>query len=364
MDYINFYQRHLSLPGFSSAHQIQIGKKRVLVVGAGGLGAAFAQWMAASGVAHLTIVDHDRVDATNLHRQLAFGLQDVGEPKAFVLAQRIQTYYPHVTVEAVVERFTAHNAAHLLENHQLVADGTDDLETRYIISDACFEAHVPEIFGAVHGMEGQVALFGTTDQRINYRDVYPEPAAVGTIPSCSESGVLGPVAGVVAARMAAETLKYWSGLGHPIVDAMVQLDLASGTEHRFNISPHPKNPLRHAAPESSRAVPSRMEAFEPEEVDEWIDRPEFVWIDVREDYEHAACHLPGLHIPLGQLPQRWQEIPTERVPVFYCYAGVRSLHAMRFVAAQGRWPRLVHLEGGIMSYAQHVHPEWIDKIVH
>lgn len=380
MPFDQFFERQCALPDFTDESQLKLQSARLLIVGCGGLGALFAIQMAASGVRHLLLCDADVVEPSNLHRQPAFGMHDIGAYKAVALSAFLQRQYPWVEPEALPFRMTADMAEKWMKGVDMVVDCTDDMPTRFLISDTCFDLNVPLVYGAVHGLEGQIGLFCADKDRVHLRDVFPDPAAMLNLPTCATSGVAGPVAGGVSSRMATEAFKWIAGIGVPATALFIHMDWGTNTEHITRLRPHPQNPRRQQVKDvhdfeqtntAEDAYSPSMETFVTNtfeviatQVDESLANPEFEWVDIREKHEFNGFRLCDKHIPLGELPSRVDELSPKKIPVFYCYAGVRSRYALQYVAGLGKWKRAGHLSGGIFAYAEAVRPEVISGIVH
>jgi molybdopterin/thiamine biosynthesis adenylyltransferase/rhodanese-related sulfurtransferase len=367
------YGRHLVIPEVGEEGQRRLKAAEVLLVGAGGLGSPLALYLAAAGVGRLGIVEFDRVDETNLQRQVLFGSADVGRPKLAAAAERLRAVNPHVEVTPHAERLGAGNALALVEGYDVVADGSDNFATRYLVNDACVRLGKPDVWGAVQRFEGQVSVFWA-ERGPCYRCLFPEPPPPGVVPSCAEAGVLGVLPGIVGTLQASEVLKLLLGVGEPLVGRFLVFDALA---MRFR-----ELALRKAADcpacgqgaargplveyeELCGELPGRgggegaMEELEIE-VAELRRRQgegrEPAVLDVREPREHAIARIPGSTlIPLGELPQRLAELDPERPLAVYCHHGIRSLHAVRLLRSRG-FVGAVSLRGGIDAWSREVDP--------
>lgn len=370
------FSRHLLLPAIGDEGQRRLRAARVLVVGAGGLGAPVLQYLAAAGVGRLGIVDDDVVDLTNLQRQVVHGHADVGRPKVDSAADAVRALDPGVEVVAHRVRLTADNVD-LLADYDLVVDGADNFATRYLVNDACVRLGLPEVWGSVLRFDAQVAVFwgrppaGWPVAPVQLRDVFPEPPPDGTVPSCAAAGVLGALCGQVGSLMATEAIKLITGAGRVLLGRVAVLDALAGTWREV--------PLRQSAHRgaggdtagmaaddapapapSERAAPAPaddgLREVTPHELVRLLADDVVTLLDVREPAERAIVTIPGadLPIPLGELPARVGEVPADRPVVVYCRSGVRSATAGRFLAGLGY--DVANLAGGVLAWATDVDP--------
>ena len=366
------YRRHLSLPEVGAEGQRKLLAGRVLLIGAGGLGCPLAQYLAAAGVGTLGLVDFDRVEASNLQRQVLYGTADIGRPKVEVAAERIHAQNPDVQVVAHAVRLTSANALELLAGWDVIVDGSDNFPTRYLVSDACVLLGKPNVHGAIFRFDGQASVF---DSRVGpcYRCLYPEPPPPGAVPSCAEGGVLGVLPGLVALIQATETLKLITGIGDSLCGRLLQVD-ALGMEFReFRIQKDPKCPACGEQPTLTRLIdyegfcgmtthnPSGVTLREttPQELQQARARGEdLLLLDVREPSEHARAKIEGAKlVPLGQLEARMHELDAWRRKriVIHCHHGGRSAHACGLLRDQG-FEHVENLAGGIDAWSQSVDP--------
>ncbi|MGH9464923.1 MAG: molybdopterin-synthase adenylyltransferase MoeB [Thermoanaerobaculia bacterium] len=364
------YGRQLVLPEVGRPGQERLKGARVLLVGAGGLGSPVALYLAAAGVGRLTLVDGDRVERSNLHRQILYGESDVGRPKLEAAAARLREANPHVEVRPVAERFTAANAAALVADHDVVVDGTDNFTARYLVNDACVLAGKPNVFGSVLRFEGQVSVFWSPRGPC-YRCLFPEPPPAGLVPSCAEAGVLGALPGIVGALQANEALKLVLGVGEPLVGRFLVFDALALRFREVALPRSPSCPICSAHPTVTElveidaacdlAAPGGEEMamdLTPREMKQWRDEGrDFVLLDVRTPREHALASLPGaLLIPLQELPQRVDELDPAADIVVHCHHGQRSERAAAFLRGQG-FASVRNLAGGIDAWSDQVDPD-------
>ena len=354
------YQRHLSLSGFGPEAQAKLQAARVLVIGAGGLGCPILLYLAAAGVGHLTVIDADTVDVSNLQRQILFTTGDAGQPKAEVAARRLLALNPCIEIVPLVARLTRANALDLIRAHDVVVDGSDNFATRYLVNDACVLAGKPLIYGAIQGFEGQASVFNFKNGP-TYRCLFPEPPATGTVPNCSEAGVLGVLPGLIGTVQATETIKVLTGIGEPL----------SGRLLLWNSLTMTSRTLRFAADPASRAITE----LPPEGYGETCALPanptgdeltaaelranlSVQLIDVREDWERALGAIqPSVHAPLGTLGgdaarAALATLDPQKPTVVYCAGGVRSLKALAPLRETHGFTALRSLKGGFKAWAQ------------
>lgn len=358
------YARQIALPEFGPAGQDKLRAARVLLIGAGGLGSPAALYLASAGVGTLGIVDPDRVELSNLHRQILHGTADAGRPKVESARDRIAGANPHVHVETFAERFEASNARDFVRGWDVVVDGCDNFPTRYASNDACVAEGVPNVYGSVWRFEGQVAVFPPSGPC--YRCINPQPPAAGTVPSCAEAGVLGVLPGLVGTLQALEAIKLLTGLGEPLVGRLLHIDGLSMKFREFRLRRDPScarcGEGRAQSPIEQVVLPCAVPAADDYEISvselaAWREGgDDHVLLDVREDWEVAIARLdPCLHIPLGHLPSRAGEIPPERPVFVMCHAGVRSARAVEFLRDSG-FARVRNVRGGIAAWSAEVDP--------
>jgi molybdopterin/thiamine biosynthesis adenylyltransferase/rhodanese-related sulfurtransferase len=359
------WSRTVRLPGFGLGAQARLRAARVLVVGAGGLGSPAVQYLAASGVGTLGVVDDDVVDRSNLQRQVLFAPGDVGLPKARIAAERVRVTAPdtHVVVHPV--RLSAETAS-ILDGYDVVVDGSDSFDTCYVVADEAAARGLPVVWGSVARLDGQVSVFwdAAPDGRaVDYRDLHPSPPAGGWDESCADVGVLGPLCGTVGSVMASEVVKLVTGIGEPLLGRVVTIDAgtASWRESRLRRAPH-RAAARAAATAARRApapgtpvpgtVSPDVSADDLAELLAARDAGEaaFTLLDVREPDEHAFAHLPGdvLAAGLGVRTRQRPDLDPELPVIAYCARGPRSRAAAELLVADGF--DVAVLDGGMLAW--------------
>ncbi len=367
------YSRHLILPEVGLGGQRKLKGAKVLLVGTGGLGAPLGMYLAAAGVGTLGIVDFDTVDASNLQRQIIHGTRDVGRSKVASAADRLRDINPNVLVERYEERLTSRNALDIIRGYDIVADGTDNFPTRYLVNDACVLLGKWNVYGSIFRFEGQASVFGAKDGPC-YRCLYPEPPPPGLVPSCAEGGVLGVLPGIVGCIQANETIKLILGGGETLVGRLLLFDAWSMRFRELKLRKNPDCPVCGANPsitglidyeefcgigtETAGSRPGRMEEITAIELKRRIDLGQNVQIiDVREPHEFAIARIPNSTlIPLGQIASRASEIDPSRETVVHCKGGLRSAQAIQALANSGFAGRLLNLKGGILAWSKDVDP--------
>ena len=366
------YGRHLILPEVGLDGQRKLKASSVLVVGAGGLGSPLAIYLAAAGVGRIGLVDFDRVDETNLHRQILYGSSDVGASKLDSATKRLHDLNPEVEIRRHEERLTSANAFAILRDYDVVADGTDNFPTRYLVNDACALLGKPNVFGSVFRFEGQVSVF---DARLGpcYRCLYPDPPPPGLVPTCAEGGVFGVLPGVIGVIQGIEALKILLGLGDSLIGRLLMFDGLGMRFRELKLKKDPACPVcgEHPsirelidyesfcglAPVEQAVAHAASWEIGAREIEARRARGEdFVLVDVREPAEHRIAHIEGaLLIPLGALPDRVAELDRGRDIVLHCHHGVRSMRALEFLRGAG-FTRLKSLRGGIEAWSRDVDP--------
>jgi sulfur-carrier protein adenylyltransferase/sulfurtransferase len=365
------YSRHLIIPDLGVDGQRRLKNARVLVIGAGGLGAPALLYLAAAGVGTIGIVDFDVVDESNLQRQVIHGVADVGRPKARSARDSIAAINPLVEVRLHEFRLDAGNAVELFEQYDVIMDGTDNFATRYLVNDAAVLAGKPYVWGSIYRFEGQVSVFwedAPGGRGLNYRDLYPEPPPAGTVPSCAEGGVLGIVCASIASVMGTEVIKLITGLGEPLLGRLMIYDALEMSYRTIAIRKDPSVPRITRLvdyEELCGAVPADAvtgSTITPRELRELLDSGrKLALIDVREPVEWDIVHIDGAQLIPQSLISSGEglaQLPQDRTPVLYCKTGVRSAEALAVVRRAG-FTDAVHLQGGLVAWAEQMQPDMV-----
>ena len=364
------YSRHLLLPEVALEGQQRIKASRVLCVGTGGLGSPLALYLAAAGVGTLGVIDFDTVDQTNLQRQIIHTTEDVGRAKVASASEKIHAINPNVSVRAFDAKLTSANALELFREFDIIADGTDNFATRYLVNDACVLTGKPNVYASVFRFEGQASVFAT-EQGPCYRCLYPEPPPPGAVPSCAEGGVLGVLPGLLGVIQATEVLKLILGAGETLIGRLLLIDALDMRFREVKLRKASACPICgtnrtiHELIDyeqfcgvrgEEKPVTAALPEIQPEELKSRLDAGEDVLIlDVRELHEYQICNLHGRLIPIGELPQRLGELDPNREIVAHCKLGGRSAKAVEFLRSQG-FRDVKNLAGGIMRWAEKVDP--------
>jgi molybdopterin/thiamine biosynthesis adenylyltransferase/rhodanese-related sulfurtransferase len=359
------YARHLVLPEVGEAGQRRLRAARVLMVGAGGLGSPAGLYLAAAGIGTIGIVDDDRVDETNLQRQILFGASSVGHPKAAAAARRLTDLNPEVEIEPVAARLTSRNAFDVVRRFDIVVDGSDNFPTRYLVNDACVLLGKPDVYGAVFRFDGQASVFGAPGGPC-YRCLFRDPPPPELVPSCEQAGVIGAIPGIIGTLQALEVIKLVTGAGQPLIGRLMLVDGLAAHVREIAVQRDPECPICGGAPTIRQlvdyeafcgAVPAGATAGDPAEVEpadlaHTLRAPGLVQlVDVREPWEWQVCRLDGAQlIPLRELAARVSELDPERPVVAFCHTGVRSLAAARFLRECG-FQNARSLRGGVERWA-------------
>jgi len=367
-DEISRYSRHLLLPEIGVEGQQRIRAARVLLAGTGGLGAPLALYLAAAGVGTLGIVDFDVVEASNLQRQIIHGTRDIGRPKVASARDRIRALNPDVNVVTHNLFLSAENALEIIKDYDIVADGTDNYQTRYLVNDACVLLGKPNVYGSVFQFEGQASVFGVKGGPC-YRCLYPAPPPPGLVPSCAEGGVMGVLPGIVGTIQAAEVLKLIVGGSSGLVGRLLLFDAWQMKFRELKIDKDEgcpicgKNPSIHKLIDYEQfcglkksADEKPIETISALELKKRLDGGEAIQlIDIRESHERAIVKFPGAKIiPLGQLIRRMDEFDPTLPAVFLCKIGQRSIFAIRALERAGYIGRMLNLLDGMNAWARDV----------
>jgi len=366
------YNRHIIIKEFGLESQKKLKAAKVLVIGSGGLGSPVLLYLAAAGVGTIGIVDFDVVDDSNLQRQVLFGVNEVGKSKAEAAKQRLQSLNPYITIHVHKVQFTSKNAFDLIKDYDVIADGTDNFPTRYLVNDACVLKGKPNVYASIFQFEGQVSVFNYKNSKgeigPNYRDLYATPPPPGLVPSCAEGGVLGVLPGIIGSLQALEVIKVITGIGEILSGRFFIFDALSFEARTFNLKRNPANPLNGTNPTIKELIDYEqfcglktaerpVKEISVKELHDWQVRGEdFQFIDVREQHEYDIVNLGAELIPLGEVAQHADKINRNKKVIIHCKTGSRSAKAIRELEDKFGFKNLYNLKAGIFGYIDEVNP--------
>ena len=370
-DEILRYSRHLIMPEVGMEGQIKLKNAKVLLVGAGGLGAPLGLYLAAAGVGKIGIVDFDVVDFTNLQRQVIHGTKDVGRKKLDSAYDSMRDINPNVHIDRYDVALTSENALEIISGYNMVVDGTDNFPTRYLVNDACVILKKPNVYGSIFRFEGQATVFATEDGPC-YRCLYPEPPPPGLVPSCAEGGVLGILPGIIGLVQATEAVKLILGVGESLVGRLMLYDALAMKFRELKLRKNPECPACGDHPTITKLIDYQQFCgipqhtpevavvegdIEPKDVKAKLNRGDkFQFIDVREPHESQICSIPGAKlIPLGELPKRLSELDPASEIIAHCKSGMRSAKAVDLLKQSG-FKKARNMKGGILAWSDQVDP--------
>src|SRR5271157_5908011 len=370
-DEIGRYSRHLLLPEVGLEGQQKLKAAKVLCVGTGGLGSPLALSLAAAGVGTLGLVDFDTVDSSNLQRQIIHSTADVGRPKIDSAEEKLKGLNPFINIVKYETMLTSANALEIISQFDVIADGTDNFQTRYLVNDACVLTGKPNAYGSIFRFEGQASVFATKEGPC-YRCLYPEPPPPGLVPSCAEGGVLGILPGLVGVIQATETIKLILGSGEPLIGRLLLVDALAMRFRELKLRKNPDCPACGTHPTVTElidynqfcgirgeesAAPVTSKDMTVEELKKRLDRGDDLFVlDVREPHEFQICNIGGYLIPLNDLPKRVSELDSSREIVVHCKMGGRSAKAADFLRQSG-FTKVHNLAGGINAWAERINPK-------
>jgi adenylyltransferase/sulfurtransferase len=372
-DELSRYSRHLILPEVGMEGQQRLKAAKVLCVGTGGLGSPLAFYLAAAGIGTLGLVDFDVVDASNLQRQIIHSTKDIGRKKIDSAQEKLNALNPALNVVKHDTMLTSANALEIFAQYDIVADGTDNFQTRYLVNDACVMLGKPNAYGSIFRFEGQASVFATKEGPC-YRCLYPEPPPPGLVPSCAEGGVLGILPGLVGVIQATEVIKLILGKGEPLIGRLLLVDALSMRFRELKLRKNPEcpvcgtNPTVTAlidynqfcgiAPEPEQAAPVKngIPQISVKELKRRRDAgDDFFLLDVREPYEYQIAQIGGYLIPQNDVAQRLGELDPAAEIIVHCRSGVRSQRIAELLKQNG-FERVSNVAGGILAWSEEVDP--------
>ncbi len=366
-DEIKYYDRQLLLSRFGKEAQLKLKQASLAIIGAGGLGCPAAMYLTAAGVGRIGLIDFDKVEISNLHRQVLFNVQDVGKSKAMLAKLKLEIRNPYIKIDAIESKLSAENAFDLLMPYDIIVDACDNFSTRYLINDICVKTNKPFISGSIFQYQGQVGVFNAlldnNKTSGTYRCLFPSPPSAIDSPSCDQIGALGAVVGFIGTMMAVEAIKLITGIGESLINKYALYHLDTLQHHVFNYETN--------EPEVLKIKTSPLEddiyyqnfclvqndgnqlhnEITPAELKQIIrENNDLVLVDVRDLYEHELLNIGGLSIPLSDLRSRYYEIPRDKKVVVYCKIGQRSAEALHYLQVHKGYNNVYHLKGGIRAY--------------
>ena len=342
------YNRHLILDEIGVEGQEKLKAARVLVIGAGGLGCPVLQYLAAAGVGTIGIIDHDRIDQSNLQRQILYTHDDIGKYKAEVAANRLSQLNPYIQFQIYLQPLTREIALELFSRYDIIVDGSDNFPTRYLSNDAAVLSNKPLVFGSIFKFEGQVSVFNYQNGP-TYRCVFPTPPAPSTVPNCSEIGVLGVLPGIIGSLQANEVLKIICGIGSVLTGKLLTFNALTMQQYQLQIDKNDAVMVERLEDDYAFFCGLPKENLEIGMEELKASHDTYLLLDVRTYEERQAYDIGGYHIPLDELENRYDEIPEGKDLVVYCKAGVRSKMAISILRLKGVSNTLINLKGGILG---------------
>ncbi len=353
------YQKHIFLPEIGLEGQERLKKAKVLVVGAGGLGSPVLQYLSAAGIGTIGIVDGDKVELSNLQRQVIYSVENIGTAKANAAAENLNKSNETVDYQVYTEFLKNENAEEIIKNFDIVVDCTDNFTVRYLINDVCVLHNKPFVYGAIHKFEGQVSVFNflQKDGKLGptYRCLFPNQPSESEIPNCATVGVLGILPGTIGLYQANEVIKIILGIGEVLSGQLLLVDLLNNTQQKIKIKRKVNSDLR------IEIINKRQEIIDSNSMQELsvnelnvrlLAGDDIQLIDVRLDYEYGICHLDGAQlIPLNDIENKANQISKTKPVVFYCHHGMRSAHAIKTLQKMDSFDNLFNLVGGIDAWA-------------
>lgn len=367
------YDRHIIIPDFGFEAQKKLKAAKVLVIGSGGLGSPALLYLAAAGVGTIGIVDFDVVDDSNLQRQVLFGVDEIGKPKVEAAKKRLESLNPYIDIKIYNQQLTSQNALEIIREYDVIADGTDNFPTRYLVNDACVLSGKPNVYASIFQFEGQVSVFNYINKEgepgPNYRDLYPTPPPPGLVPSCAEGGVLGVLPGIIGSLQALEVIKVITGVGETLSGRFFIFDALNFESRTFRIKRNPSNPLNGENPTIKqlidyelfcgvKAVEKPIKEITAKELYDLQVRGEDIQvIDVREPHEYEIANIGATLIPLATVSANADKIDRSKKVIVHCKMGGRSAKAIRELEEKFGFTNLYNLKGGILGWIDEVQPE-------
>jgi sulfur-carrier protein adenylyltransferase/sulfurtransferase len=361
------YSRHLIMPEVTAEGQKRLKAACVLCIGAGGLGSPAALYLAAAGVGRLGLVDFDRVDVTNLQRQILHGTKDIGRSKLESARDRLHDINPEIEIKLHQCRFSSENAEQIVADYDVIVDGSDNFATRYLSNDVCVFAQRPNVYGSVFRFEGQTTVFAPHFGGPCYRCLFPEPPPPESVPNCAQAGVLGVLPGIIGMLQSIEAIKLIVGIGEPLIGRLLHFDALKVTFRELKLRRDPQCPVCGENPTIFSPIDydqfcgagndASVPTISVQELKRKMDaREAFELIDVREPFEFEIARIDGAKlIPLGEMAERANELHREQTLIVHCHSGRRSAQAVRLLKQRG-FTNVYNLDGGIDAWSDQIDP--------
>lgn len=341
------YSCQVALPGFGETAQQLLKQAKVLIVGAGGLGCPAAQYLASTGVGTIGVADFDTVSISNLHRQVLYNPTDAGQLKAEVACKRLQEQNPDITLLPIIDKITSANVLQIIDAYDVIVDGTDNFETRYLLNDAAVLAGKPVVYGAIYQFEGQVAVWNVLNKdgsySPNYRDLYPQVDAT-QVPNCSVGGVIPTLAGIIGCMQANEVIKLITNTGEPLIGKVLLFDAQTMQSRVIKLGVSTQAKI--TALQQTTEIPT----ITAKAAKEGLAIHSLELVDVRTDQERDEFDIGGMHFELDEVEDNLYEFKTGKTYVFYCSSGKRSGEAVKLLQQKLPGVKAYSLEGGLGSW--------------
>lgn len=374
---IKRYSRHLVLQDFGTRGQLKLKNASVLVIGAGGLGSPVLLYLAAAGIGNIGIVDSDKLDVSNLQRQVIYTVADVGKFKAEAAADRLGSLNPLINFSTYTVKLSTANALEIIKQYDLVVDGTDNFQTRYLINDACVLLNKPFVYASILQYEGHVSAFNCKlkdgNFSCNYRDLFPEPPSAEAVPNCEQAGVLGVLPGIIGSIQANEVIKILAGIGEPLINRLLILDSLTMEQTLIGIpNRNSRDKIKTLvdyedfcgiSQDKNKSLNANQIAIMKEVTAQELKKlkdsgADFQLIDVREPHEYDICNLDGELIPMSEIPNNVDKISRDKQVVLHCRSGKRSGDMLLWLEKNHGFKNLYNLKGGILAWAKDVDPSF------
>ena len=340
------YSRHIILNKIGISGQQKLKNSSILVIGAGGLGCPILSYLTACGIGRIGIIDFDIVEQSNLQRQVLYSESDIGLSKVEVASRKLCKLNSLVNFDLYNQKLTKLNAVELFSKYDIVVDGSDNFSTRYLVNDAAIIVNIPLVYGSIYKFEGQVSVFNYNNGP-TYRCLYPKNTDLKDGLNCSESGVMGALAGIIGSMQANEVIKIICGVGDIMSGKLLIIDSLTLKQSIIKFQKNENNQINELEEDYEKCSSNSFEEITLKELKKLVFRYEL--LDVRTDFERNELNIGGIHIPLNDLPSRFNEIPSKNPIIVYCKSGVRSLHAIDYLKQKGFKNQLINLKGGILN---------------